>query len=97
MAFLLSLVASPLFRGAEVPPSPRGGRISTLDGLRGFLALGVFFHHAAVYHEYLSDGRWQVPPSRFYTLVGQSSVAMFFMITGFLFWSRIIQQKEGTD
>jgi hypothetical protein len=25
MAFLLSLVASPLFRGAEVPPSPRGG------------------------------------------------------------------------
>jgi peptidoglycan/LPS O-acetylase OafA/YrhL len=97
MCVLLVLAASPLLRAADQPPSRQGIRISALDGLRGFLALGVFFHHAAIYHEYLLDGRWDVPPSRFYTLLGQSGVAMFFMITGFLFWSRLIKQKERTD
>jgi len=42
MGFLLLLAASPLFRMADAPPNPRGGRVCTLDGLRGFLALGVF-------------------------------------------------------
>lgn len=93
MAFLLLIVASPLFKAADVPPNPHGPRISTLDGLRGFLALGVFFHHAAIYHEYLLDGRWQLPPSQFYTLIGQVGVAIFFMITGYLFWSRLIADR----
>jgi peptidoglycan/LPS O-acetylase OafA/YrhL len=97
MAILMALVASPLFRAADVPPNPQGPRISTLDGLRGFLALGVFFHHAAIYHGYLSGGAWQLPPSQFYTLLGQVGVAMFFMITGFLFWSRLIKDKGRPD
>jgi peptidoglycan/LPS O-acetylase OafA/YrhL len=93
MAFLLLIVASPLFKAADVPPNPHGPRISTLDGLRGFLALGVFFHHAAIYHEYLLDDRWQLPPSQFYSLIGQVGVAIFFMITGYLFWSRLIADR----
>jgi peptidoglycan/LPS O-acetylase OafA/YrhL len=97
MALLLSFASTPLFRAADVPPNPRGPRISTLDGLRGFLALGVFFHHAAIYHRYLSDGAWQPPPSQFYTLTGQCGVAMFFMITGYLFWSRLIAEGGRPD
>lgn len=93
MFFLLLTVASPLFKVADVPPSPSGPRISTIDGLRGFLALGVFFHHTAVYHEYLLNGRWQLPPSQFYSLIGQVGVAIFFMITGYLFWSRLITDR----
>ena len=62
----------------------------TLDGLRGFLALGVFFHHAVVNYQYFQIGTWQVAPSNFYTFAGQGAVAFFFMITGFLFWSKII-------
>ena len=62
----------------------------TLDGLRGFLALGVFFHHAVVNYQYFQIGTWQVSPSNFYTFAGQGAVAFFFMITGFLFWSKII-------
>ena len=97
MALLLALVACPLFSAADVPPNPKGPRISTLDGLRGFLALGVFFNHAAIYHGYLSGEAWQLPPSQFYTLLGQVGVAVFFMITGFLFWSRLIKEKGRPD
>jgi peptidoglycan/LPS O-acetylase OafA/YrhL len=97
MSVLLVLAATPLLRVADEPPSRQGSRISALDGLRGLLALGVFFDHGAVYHKYLLDGRWEAPPSRFYNLLGECGVAMFFMITGFLFWSRLIKHKERTD
>jgi peptidoglycan/LPS O-acetylase OafA/YrhL len=65
-------------------------KYKTLDGLRGFLALGVFFHHAVINYQYFQIGSWQLSPSRFYTFAGQGAVAFFFMITGFLFWSKII-------
>jgi peptidoglycan/LPS O-acetylase OafA/YrhL len=96
-AFLLLLAASPAFKVADVPPNPGGPRISTLDGLRGFLALGVVFHHGAVYHQYLLNDTWQPPPSQFYSLIGPVGVAMFFMITGYLFWSRLIEHKGHVD
>ena len=97
MGALLVFAAAPAFRAADTPPSPGRDRISTLDGLRGFLALGVFFHHAAINHEYMIDGRFYLPPSRFYTMLGQVSVAMFFMITGYLFWSRMIRSRGRPD
>jgi peptidoglycan/LPS O-acetylase OafA/YrhL len=66
-------------------------RYLPLDGLRGFLALGVFFHHAVIFYFFYLTGKWQVPPSAFYTLLGQIAVSLFFMITGFLFWLKAIQ------
>jgi peptidoglycan/LPS O-acetylase OafA/YrhL len=91
-ALLLGLAATRLMRQAE--PDNRGGggtehRMAPLDGLRGFLALSVFFHHAVITHAYLNGQAWDVPPSRFYTMAGQASVALFFMITGCLFWARL--------
>jgi peptidoglycan/LPS O-acetylase OafA/YrhL len=93
MVLLLAVAATPVCSGADTPPSPGRGRVVALDGLRGFLALAVFFHHAAINQQFLADGSWALPPSRLYTLLGQVGVAVFFMITGFLFWSRLI--KEG--
>src|SRR5437588_408274 len=91
MVVLLAIVgAAPLFQAAGTPPSPGRNRVTALDGLRDFLALGVFFHHTAIYNRYLIDGEWALPPSQFYTLLGQVGVAVFFMITGYLFWSRMI-------
>jgi peptidoglycan/LPS O-acetylase OafA/YrhL len=90
MSALLALAATPLFKAADTPPSPSRNRVSTVDGLRGFLALGVFFYHAVVYHEYLIDGKWVLEPSRLYPLLGQTGVAVFFMITGYLFWSQML-------
>lgn len=91
LTLILMLVKTPLFSVADQPWHPENSRTFTIDGLRGFLAISVFFHHAAVYYRYLLTGSWQLPPSVFYTQLGQSSVALFFMITGYLFWGKAIR------
>lgn len=85
----LAVAASPALRWAD-QPAAGGGRAAPIDGLRGFAALGVFLHHAVITHAWLVAGIWRLPPSRFYTMAGQAGVALFFMITGMLFWSRLI-------
>ncbi len=70
-------------------------RYETIDGLRGFLAFGVFIHHATIWHQYLHKANWDVPKSNLYTLLGQASVSIFFMITSFLFVGKILQAKNG--
>lgn len=91
MALLLLLAATPALRLADTPPSGGHKRLRSLDGLRGFLALAVVFSHGAVYQRYLVDGVWQAPPSPFYAFLGPFGVSLFFMITGFLFWSQIVR------
>ncbi|MBF8673507.1 acyltransferase [Pseudomonas fulva] len=76
---------------------PVAGRWATLDGLRGYLALGVFIHHAAIAWHYQHTGQINMPPERFFAQIGQASVALFFMITGFLFWSRLVRQGRAFD
>ncbi len=44
---LFALVSTPLFRTADSPPIAEKSRIEEFDGLRGFLALSIFFHHTA--------------------------------------------------
>jgi len=66
----------------------------SLDGLRGLLALGVVLHHATIWYFYLRTGRWEVPPSRLHTQLGQVGVLMFFMITAFLFHLRLLQSPK---
>lgn len=78
-------------------PSTRG-RNSSIDGLRGYLAILVFLHHSSVWYYYLRSGHWGLPPSYLYTHFGQSSVALFFMITGYLFFSKLLDGKQnGVD
>jgi peptidoglycan/LPS O-acetylase OafA/YrhL len=60
-----------------------------IDGLRGFLALGVFLYHCVIWHYYIFTGIWRIPYSSFYLLAGHVGVALFFMITGFLFWHKL--------
>lgn len=96
MAILLAAARGLPFSSLDRAPGVRI-RISTLDGLRGFLAFGVFFHHGAVYHRYILDGHWTLPPSAVFTLFGQVGVSVFFMITGYLFWSRMIVERGQPD
>jgi peptidoglycan/LPS O-acetylase OafA/YrhL len=70
----------------------RADRYETLDGLRGLLATGVFFGHSVVMYQFHRTGAWQRPASPFYAALGELAVALFFMITGFLFWSRAISR-----
>lgn len=69
---------------------PQSKRISSIDGLRGYLAFGVFLHHSSIWYLYLRTGQWTEPTSAIYTQLGQASVSLFFMITGFLFTAKLL-------
>lgn len=93
---VLCMLALPVFRVADEPHG-RDQRTATLDGLRGFLALSVFVHHLMVTHGYIVRGEWSFPPPGFPTLLGQVGVGVFFMITGFLFWGKLLDAKGRPD
>src|SRR4051812_45213259 len=65
----------------------------SIDGLRGYLAFFVFLHHSAIWYFYLRASVWTLPPSHLYTHFGHSGVALFFMITGFLFFLKLIEAR----
>lgn len=69
-------------------------KYQTIDGLRGYLAFFVFLHHASIWFYYLRDGVWQVPPSNLFAHFGQSGVALFFMITAFLFVTKLLDSRK---
>jgi peptidoglycan/LPS O-acetylase OafA/YrhL len=80
---------------SRINPLPESqSRISSIDGLRGYLALFVFISHASNWYLYIRTGDWKSEPSHLYTHLGQSSVTFFFMITAFLFYSKILEQKQ---
>ncbi|MFP5275579.1 MAG: acyltransferase family protein [Acidobacteriota bacterium] len=91
---LLILAAVPLARlsGVGAAQARREGHYAGIEGLRGILALNVLFHHSLITYFFLRTGVWDITPSlsRFYANLGPGSVAMFFFITGFLFWSKVM-------
>lgn len=92
-ALLLAFATAALLqRCFGAPAAP--GRFASIDGLRGYLAFGVFLHHASIWYFYQHSGQWKLPPSQLYTHLGHSSVAVFFMITGFLFFSKLIEARH---
>lgn len=84
--------ATILLKVSGVPPS--AGRFVSIDGLRGYLAFFVFMHHSSIWYFFLRGAHWTVPPSNLYTNFGQASVALFFMITGFLFYGKILTGRS---
>ena len=90
VAAVVGIAATPLFRFIDTTPSA-DARYSTIDGLRGFLALSVFVFHLVVTQEFIETGRWELPKSRLYALLGPIGVSIFFMITGFLFWGKLLR------
>ncbi|MBK9989950.1 MAG: acyltransferase [Verrucomicrobia bacterium] len=69
------------------------GRFTALDGLRGYLAFSVFIHHGAIWHDLLRTRQWRAPQSPVYVNLGQASVALFFMITAFLFTMKLLRGR----
>lgn len=91
--FLVALGTAALLPSIRPPRPASAPRYSSIDGLRGYLALAVFLSHSSIWYFYVRSGRWEVPPSNFYTQLGQGSVSLFFMITGFLFWSKLLDGR----
>jgi peptidoglycan/LPS O-acetylase OafA/YrhL len=73
--------------------NPPGVKYIPIDGLRGYLAFCVFLHHSSLWYFYLHTGIWTEPPSRLFIHFGGMSVSLFFMITGFLFFQKLINNK----
>ena len=102
MAYALAVVTSGLllryFPALQRHLShPGQSRYASVDGLRGYLAFGVFVHHMAIIWVFLHTGVFNVPESTFYAQIGLASVALFFMITGFLFWGRLMEKRRDFD
>jgi len=71
-----------------------GSRNVPLDGLRGYMAFGVFLYHSVIWYDYLRTGAWGPPPASVYRPVGDLCVKVFFMITAYLFVGKIIDAKR---
>lgn len=100
--FPLAVAALCLALGATVARSPwyrkhlaqtQHGRFDAIDGLRGYLALGVFYTHVMTTHAWYANGQWDASFAPFYVVCGQAGVSLFFTVTGFLFWSRVLDSR----
>jgi len=76
-----------------LPHQEHAGRVSTIDGLRGYLAIGVIFCHIFCFKSVAGGQPWSLYPSHFLELLGDEAVFLFFAITGYLFWSRAIRSE----
>lgn len=87
----------PFYR-KQIDKETTSDRFHSIDGMRGFLAIGVMFHHCVINYYYrVESGRWEAPPSNMALLFGQIGVAMFFMVTAFLFWHRALSTEGNID
>lgn len=75
---------------------------TTLDPLRGLAATAVMSHHSFLMYNLMNGGDWstlgpsiQMSPllKRFFDSLGDVPVSIFFMITAFLFFERLMQKR----
>jgi peptidoglycan/LPS O-acetylase OafA/YrhL len=76
--------------GIEAPKH----RFASINGLRGFLAMFVFLHHSSSWYYFARIHQWSIIPSDLFNQFGSTSVALFFMITAFLFFSKLIDGRH---
>ena len=88
-------VCTAYFLPKKFVPEMTTTRFNSIDGIRGYLAFLVFLHHSIIWYFYLHTGVWQVPPTRLFRHFGQASVALFFMITSFLFLTKLLNSKKS--
>ncbi|SHM79534.1 Peptidoglycan/LPS O-acetylase OafA/YrhL, contains acyltransferase and SGNH-hydrolase domains [Chitinophaga jiangningensis] len=74
---------------------PQEGRYKSIDGLRGYLAVYVFLYHAIIWFFFLRSNKWtSPPPSVIHANLGAICISLFFMITAFLFFSKLVHARE---
>lgn len=74
---------------------PVAGRFEAIDGLRGLAAFAVFLSHSAAWLYQARTGRWAAAPLAVYSNLGTGAVVLFFMITAFLFSSKLLDARGG--
>lgn len=87
-----------LFQHAGFPLPSKDRRFGTVDGLRGYLALAVMGQHFLVWTTvFLPKGQWLAPEGSAFSQMGSIAVSLFFMISGLLFYPRVMDGVRGTD
>ena len=95
---LLAALVTVFLIGRVFGAAPEARRFASIDGLRGYLAVFVFLSHACIWYFHVRSQHWSLPPSHLYTHFGQSSVSLFFMITGLLFYTKLLDSRtKGLD
>ncbi len=83
-------------RGFPVPPADR--RIGCIDGLRGYLAISVLSYHTIIWIRLIFYGiPWTAPPTPVFSQLGAGAVGLFFMITGLVFYPRVLKGWKRTN
>ncbi len=94
VVYAVSMLAlSLLFARTHVLTPQTLARSSPLDALRGILATSVICHHLVVTYFWKTTGSWVPPESAVLNNLGVVPVALFFMITGFLFFGKVYQRR----
>lgn len=88
--FIFSLfVSSRLLGKMNLMDGEAARRNSPIDGLRGILASAVVVHHFYINYVMYTTGEWVRPTTQILNNFGAVSVSFFFLITGYLFFSKI--------
>jgi peptidoglycan/LPS O-acetylase OafA/YrhL len=91
MAYLAATLAGQLVARAGFPLPSGNRRIGCVDGLRGYLALSVLIHHFIIWMQITAlGGIWEEPSVHLFEELGAGGVALFFMITGLVFYPRVL-------
>ncbi len=72
-------------------------RIPAMDGLRGLAALAVVVHHCIVMGNYLRTGGWGITAGHLAEQLGSLPVAVFFMISAYLFVGALLRNGGSVD
>ena len=83
-----------IFTKVSILPDSDSNRTSTVDGLRGILALSVMAHHFYITYIWKTAGDWEKPESIVIDNFGAVAVSLFFLITGYLFISKIRKRQS---
>lgn len=97
LAIVTAWFSSGIWRFIDEATSSSTRRVTAIDGMRGYLALSVMLHHAVVARSWLATGRWTLPTDWLYSQLGSVAVALFFMITGYLFWGKLLARDGRID
>jgi peptidoglycan/LPS O-acetylase OafA/YrhL len=92
MAIVSVVFSAPVWRFMDDSKLERG-RAVAIDGMRGYLALSVMLQHAVVARQWQTTGNWVLPGDWFYSQLGSIAVSLFFSITGFLFWGKLVRDS----
>lgn len=95
ISILITYIMGSFIAKALALPEKSGERFQEIDGLRGILSICVVLHHAWIWINLSRQSQnWSAPPENFANQLGSGAVAMFFMITGFLFYDHILNKKN---